>query len=625
MRIEKLGTSGWKAVTEYSDIRSRQLVKSAGFRWEAAQKVWVTSSASAAATVISSLGPDDEVANDVVEAITAAVSREATEHQCAIAASSAVDADIHVPAPAGLEYLPYQRGGIAFLRDRLAGGAKGVLLADEMGLGKTIQVIGYMNTLLAETSRERIRTLVVAPKIALLNWKAELEKWLVKPHSIAIWTTKTQPVADIVIVNYDIVAKLRASLADTQRPWDLLVCDESHALKDQKAQRTKAVLGAGQSQPPLPAHRRIFVTGTPILNRPIELFPILRGCGVDFATNYYRFAKRYCGGHSTKFGFDASGASNLEELQQQLRSGVMVRRLKTDVLSELPDKRRQIVIIDPDGSAALRKALRDEAYGLKETRKAEKAAEKSAAVAEAGGDKTAYDHAVKQLSSIRASNLALIAELRQRTALAKAPALIENVTEMLSVIPDAILVFAHHRSIIDRLAEGFRAAGYDPAIIHGETSMQDRQQAQNDIQQGRKRVFIGSIQACGVAITLTAASTVVFAELDWTPGRMVQAEDRAHRIGQQNAVLVQYHVVDRSIDADMLHKSWSKAFDASQALDAQPAASLADNVIEAPRIIVDAPPLDPSGTVGVAEAVFVNGGQNADPRRSALSSHNQLE
>jgi SWI/SNF-related matrix-associated actin-dependent regulator of chromatin subfamily A-like protein 1 len=205
----------------------------------------------------------------------------------------------------------------------------------------------------------------------------------------------------------------------------------------------------------------------------------------------------------------------------------------------------------------------------------------------------------------------LIAELRQRTALAKAPALIENVTEMLSVVPDAVLVFAHHRSIIDRLAEGFRAAGYDPAIIHGETSIQDRQQAQDDIQQGRKRVFTGSIQACGVAITLTAASTVVFAELDWTPGRMVQAEDRAHRIGQQNAVLVQYHIVDGSIDADMLQKSWSKAFDASQALDEQPAASRPEGVVEISRIIVDAPPLDPVGSAGVAEAEFVTGGQDA--------------
>lgn len=119
-----------------------------------------------------------------------------------------------------------------------------------------------------------------------------------------------------------------------------------------------------------------------------------------------------------------------------------------------------------------------------------------------------------------------------------------------------------------RFAEGFRAAGHEPAIITGETSAEDRKQAQDDIQNGLKRVFIGSIHAFGDAITLTAASTVVFAELDWTPGRMVQAEDRAHQIGQKNAVLAQYLVVDGSIDADMLKTSWEKAFNVAVALDA---------------------------------------------------------
>lgn len=591
MRLERDGKNGWKAVTEYNDFRSRKLVKDAGFKWEPRLKAWLTPSAEAAATVVSSFGPNDEVAADVFEAIKTAASQEGENREAAVAASRAKDANIDVPAPAGLEYLPYQRAGVAFLRDRLAGGG-GVLLADEMGLGKTIQVIGLMNTLLCDDGRARVRALIIAPKIALLNWRSELEKWLIKPHRIAIWTSKAQPDADIVIVNYDIVTRLRSSLADQNKPWDVLACDESHALKDQKSQRTKAVLGS-KSEQPIPARRRIFVTGTPILNRPIELFPILKSCGADFATDYYRYATRYCAGHATRFGFDASGASNLLELQEKLRSSVMVRRMKADVLAELPTKRRQIVTVSSDGSVDLKRALREEASGLKGTQKTKAAAEKAVAVAEKGGDKATYDDAVKKLSSIRASNLALIAELRQRTALAKAPILIENVTEMLDSVPDAILVFAHHRSVVDLLAEGFRSAGHEPAIICGETSMKDRQQAQDDIQQGRKRVFIGSIQACGVAITLTAASTVVFAELDWTPGRMVQAEDRAHRIGQQNAVLVQYHVVDSSIDADMLKQSWSKAFDAAQALDFQSEIS----GTEIPRAIVDAPPLDPLSDV----------------------------
>lgn len=281
MRLEQ-DKAGWKVATSWDDARGRILVKKAGFKWQPDRKVWSSTSATAAAELLSSLRDQDEVAEDVAEAIRTAVAREASATAVAIEASHATDSDIVIPAPEGLEYLPYQKAGIAFLRDRLAGGNQAGLLADEMGLGKTIQVIGLMNVMLAEHGRERVRTLVIAPKIALINWKAELEKWLIRPHSIAIWTTKAQPEADIVLVNYDIVTKIRDVLADTARPWDLLTCDESHALKDGKAQRTKAVLG-GKGAKPIPAHRRIFVTGTPILNRPIELFPILRSCGVDFA------------------------------------------------------------------------------------------------------------------------------------------------------------------------------------------------------------------------------------------------------------------------------------------------------------------------------------------------------
>ena len=595
MKLQKDGTRGWKAVTEYSDVVSREKVKNAGFQWDRDRRARFSQSAMAVSTLISSLDLEDvEIEDGLVEAVALEAEQEQASWDAAIAASRAMDASIDIPAPADLEYLPYQKAGVAFLRNRLASGS-GALLADEMGLGKTIQVIGYINTLLAETGRERMRVLIIAPKIALLNWKAELEKWLIKPHSIAIWSTKSQPEADIVITNYDIITKLKPQLADpSKKPWDVLACDESHALKDQKAQRTRAVLGS-KSETPIPAHRRIFVTGTPILNRPIELFPILKSCGADFATDYFRYAKRYCDGHDTRFGFDATGASNLSELQEKLRSSVMVRRLKADVLTELPAKRRQVVTVDPAESVELRKAIRDEEKALKEHEKAEAAARAAITRAEKLSDKAAYDAAVKSLSSVQFSNLAVIAELRQRTALAKAPFVVDAVTEILGAVPDAVLLFAHHREVIARLADGMRAAGHEPAIITGDTSMEDRQQAQDDIQQGRKRVFIGSIQACGVAITLTAASTVVFAELDWTPGRMVQAEDRAHRIGQQNAVLVQYHVVDGSIDAQMLQKSWSKAFDAAQALDDQPEISASEIVKETSRLVVDVPPLYPVG------------------------------
>lgn len=583
MKLQKEAT-GWAAAIGWDDKTGQALAKGCGFCWNRARKIWTTPDPEAAAALLASFRGIDEVSEDASAGIHAAVSDAVATRGRAIAASRATDANINIPAPEGLDYLPYQRAGIAFLQDRLNRGSKGVLLADEMGLGKTIQVIGLMNKMLAQRSGNRLRGLIIAPKIALIHWQRELEKWLIEPHSIAIWTVKSQLEADIVIVNYDIVRKLRPALVDKCKPWDVLACDESHALKNGKSQRTMAILGNRKELNPISARHKIFVTGTPILNRPIELFPVLNACGVDFAVNYHGYAKRYCDGHDTRHGFDASGTSNLDELQERLRSSVMVRRLKADVLSELPLKRRQVVTIDADGSSDLKKALRDEIKARTEAKSSEADAEMAMAIAEQQRDQRAYDNAIRRLSSIRASNISEFARLRQATAIAKAPSVVEAVAETLECVVDAVLVFAHHSEVVKCLAEGLRAAGYEPAIITGQSSMEERQKAQDDIQQRRKRVFIGSIHACGVAITLTAASTVIFAELDWTPGRMVQAEDRAHRIGQQNSVLVQYHVVDGSIDADMLKKSWSKAFNATQALDTEiwAAADRAGSPLETP-------------------------------------------
>ncbi|MGI4796803.1 MAG: C-terminal helicase domain-containing protein, partial [Janthinobacterium lividum] len=134
---------------------------------------------------------------------------------------------------------------------------------------------------------------------------------------------------------------------------------------------------------------------------------------------------------------------------------------------------------------------------------------------------------------------------------------------------ESILVMAHHSDVIAGIVSGLVAVGHEAAVITGSTSDEDRQRAQDDIQGCRKRVFVGSMRACGVAITLTAASTVVFAEQDWTPGIMSQAEDRAHRIGQEGSVLVQHLVVDGSFDATMAKAVSAKGNVIAAALDAE--------------------------------------------------------
>lgn len=538
---------------------TRHIPKGAGFDYNPSSRTWSTRLASKARLLAEYA---DEATLEQIErtALAQEAAARAAEMAAAatIAASRAIDANVEIPVPPGLAYLPYQRAGIAYAMQR-----KDVLIADQMGLGKTIQAIGAINSELG--AKPRLRVLIVAPKIALTNWCRELAKWLVRPLTIGIATTKAWPETDVVVVNYDILSKLGDRLRAVQ--WDIAVFDEAHALKDGKAARTKAALGA-TGQPPIPARRRLFLTGTPILNRPIELYPMLHAMGVREASNFYRFAARYCDGRNTKFGFDASGASNLDELQSVMRKSVMVRRLKADVLTELPEKRISVVEI-PCDNPGLSRAVAAEKRALDTAERETGRLKAAVEAAKAGGNDAAYRAAVANLRAGRSAAFQEMSRLRYQTAVAKVPQVVEHLLGVLGSATDAVLVFAHHSDVIAGIVDGLHEAGHEAAVITGDTSDKDRQDAQDDIQLGRKRIFVGSMRACGVAITLTAASTVVFAEQDWTPGIMQQAEDRAHRIGQRNAVLVQHLVLDGSFDATMAKTVAAKGGVIEEALDVE--------------------------------------------------------
>lgn len=204
------------------DPATKDLVKAAGFRWDPAAKVWWTTDETKAAKISRP---------DAVAAINAERMEAARAAQAAIEASRATDSDRDIPAPAGLAYLPYQRGGIAYAMER-----DGVLIGDEPGLGKTIQAIGAVN---ADPNARRV--LVICPASLKLNWRNELRKWLTRPLTIGIAESDDFPKTDVVIINYDIVARHR--LVIDRIEWDCLIVDEAHYLKSPKAQRTKAVLG----------------------------------------------------------------------------------------------------------------------------------------------------------------------------------------------------------------------------------------------------------------------------------------------------------------------------------------------------------------------------------------------
>lgn len=463
----------------------------------------------------------------------------------AVTASCATSATIDLPHPTGLDYMPFQKAGIQYALSHT-----GTLIADEMGLGKTIQAIGVIN---ADPSIDSV--IVICPKSLKLNWQRELERWLTRPLTIGVangsWS-ETQ----IVILNYESLGKHIEKI--NAQAWGLCIVDEAHYIKNKKAQRSKFVKS-------IKAVRHLRLTGTPIVNRPVELQNIVDDLNPAFAG--FGFLKRYCNAHQNGFGWDFSVASNLDELQRRLRETCMVRRLKADVLTELPRKIRQIVELEPD-SAAARKAV--QAEDRFESSNDEQVAELRASVELAKADsKEAYEAAVGRLSAAQRVAFEEISRLRHETAVAKLPQVLQHITEALED-DDAkkIIVAAHHHDVIDSLYESAQANGWNPVRLTGRNSETERIAAVDAFQNDSSvRVFIGSIQAAGVGITLTASSHVIFAELDWVPGNISQFEDRAHRIGQTDTVLVQHIVLNGSLDARMAHLLVEKQRVIDSALD----------------------------------------------------------
>lgn len=496
-------------------------------------------------------------------------SQQEEQRSAAIEASRAASTDFQPPCPAGLEYLPYQRAGIQY-----ALGRQHTLIADSMGLGKTVQAIGVWNS--DSTCK---KCLIVCPASLRLNWKREFEKWSVRPVNIAI-VDGGKPADfpkgsfDVLIINYDVLNKHRPSIDKFQ--WDLLIADECHLCKNQTTMRTKALYGfenykePKKNVPPIQAKRGLFLTGTPIVNRPVELWPLVhridpKGLGRIFFAHDARipsFTRRFCDAKRNAFGWDFSGASNLDELQNILRERFMVRRLKEDVLKELPPKRRQVIEIPANGASSAVQQERQifDRYSDYLEELDRRIAEMEAECSDVYRDE--LERLYRERSKTQKILFTEISKASHEVALAKVPHVIEHLEENLENGP--IVCFAHHRDVIQQIKDHFK----DRAVtITGDTNMADRQTAVDRFQAGEVDLFIGNIQAAGVGITLTKSSHVVFAELDWVPGNMNQCEDRTHRIGQLNSVLVQHIVLEDSVDALKVEKLIQKQEVIDKALD----------------------------------------------------------
>jgi len=350
------------------------------------------------------------------------------------------------------------------------------------------------------------------------------------------------------IANYDILNR-KIELWLKFRP-DILILDESHYIKNARTKRARAVKKLHAT-----ALRTFALTGTPITNRPVELYTTLNLLDPHTWHNRNDYIREFCGG-------EPGGASNLAELQARLRSTVMVRRRKEDVLTELPAKRRQMIELDPSKYTAV---LLREKQAVDARKKSVAELRDRLAKLDKDTQRKEYEAAAAKLRQQYQDAFNEISCVRHETAVAKIPDVIDFIADALRS-EQKVLVFAHHRDVIDALETAFLRQGV--VTLTGSHSQDQRQYAIDSFQNDRDtRVFIGSTTAAGIGITLTAASTVIFAELDWVPANLTQAEDRTHRIGQLHSVSVYHLVVDGSLDAKMAKLLVRKQAIIDQALD----------------------------------------------------------
>lgn len=455
-----------------------------------------------------------------------------------------VEPQFKIPMPKGVDLFPFQIQGVHMMCKK-----ENVLSADDMGLGKTPQSIAFLN--LDPRAPEK-KILLLCPASLKWNWVNEIKKFSIHEYKIGMVNTGDSSRLPITknfwIVNYDLIARIKPHIETMY--WDYLIMDECHYLKNSSSARSKAVLGGVhkekivvdgvlkfkyEAEKPIKAKKVIAITGTPVLNKPIEIYPILHYLDKSSWPNKNKFAARYCGLSQGRFGWSADGATNLDELNKRLRQTVMIRRTKEQVLKELPGKMRSIVVVKPEEEEARYLVEEKEMIDRMKT--------------EHGMDDEHFVKAVLSLSFVGTTTHESIFALRHRLAESKVPRVIERIEQRLEETKK-IVVFAYHKVMIDGIKKHFK----DKALVlSGETPVAKRQEIVDTFQKDPyAEIFIGQIKTAGVGITLTAANMCIFAEADFVPGVLTQAEDRLCRIGQKQMVLVEHIVYEGSLDAQIL-------------------------------------------------------------------------
>jgi SWI/SNF-related matrix-associated actin-dependent regulator of chromatin subfamily A-like protein 1 len=452
---------------------------------------------------------DRVVVSEAAEAKRRELRGERRRSKATVALSVADDAELDLPVLGG-ELRPFQRAGV-----RYALAQRHTFLADEQGLGKTVQALATMEL------DDAYPAVVVCPASMKLTWEREVSRWL--PHrrtavlhgrSAGGWASAGAAHAEIVILNYEIVDGHLDALAGLDPR--ALVFDESHYCKQPRAKRTKACLSL--SARVADDALRLALTGTPILNRPKELVSQLRLIGRlgDFESGA-SMARRF------------RGPVALERLHWHLRSHCYVRRLKADVLPQLPPKRQVPIPVELSNEDEYRLAERDLIAWLQSQPLELRSLESRIAAA------------------LRNERLVQLNHLRRLAGRGKLDAALAWIADFLES-GEPLVVFADHVEVQHALVDRFSGAVH----VLGDDDVMARDAAMTAFQRSDgPQLIVCSLRAAGQGITLTRASNVAFLELDWTPARLAQAEDRCHRIGQADAVTAWYLLAPDTIDETM--------------------------------------------------------------------------
>lgn len=412
------------------------------------------------------------------------------------------------------------------------------LLAADMGLGKTVMTLEA-----ARVTPSAWPLLVVCPSMVKDGWYHTAMDHLGMCPVVLAGETPMKLVGSrksMYVINYDIITHWQRPLRKVG--FGCLVLDECQNIANLRAKWTKACLGLAERIP-----HRVALSGTPMMNRPIELYPVLDMLNPGKWGSYSQFGHKYCDAKWTPWGWQYRGATNLDQLHAKAGKLCMIR-IRKHVVENLEAKRRRLKMVELSNRDEYQSAVKDFIAWL-----------------------STQDFAAAKRAR-KAAQLSKMAHLRKLTARLKCRAVVGWINDWLDANPNRkLVVVGWHQKMLDVL---HRRCAHPCVVIHGGTTMAQRRRRLAAFKSDKHtRLLIGNIRTLGVGVDglQHVCRDIVFAELPWRPSDCMQAEDRCYRIGQKEEVRITYLIARDTIEEQMCRILQLKQTNVSTFLDGQTA------------------------------------------------------